>query len=134
MRIPDDELIFDLPPSSGICEIMFKQYEKEMFTHIGQSLGVPKFIYSGESSFSSGNYVPMNHRLIGIGGIRFVSCQYMADFVQVRFPRSKKKRIRKKWGKDRRNYRYVPWKKAYQLGDTVFAHPEMIESIRKELA
>lgn len=151
MPIPDDELNFGVSPLASAVKTfdIMRKFEKALFEKCVTSLGIPESVYSGECSFSSmtkPNYELLFdsvytgskriHPLAGfpMGGLRFVSCPHMADFMQVRFPRSKKKRIRKKWAKDSRNYRYVPWRKAYQLGDTVFAHPAMIESIRKELA
>jgi hypothetical protein len=102
-----------------------------------ESLAIPNTLYSGEStSCASSMGRPSPDSVYGYSNMRpkFISSPYMADFVQYRFPRSKKKRIRKKWAKDLRNYRYVPWKTVYLMGDTVFAHPAVIGQIEREMA
>lgn len=52
------------------------------------------------------------------------------DLVQWRFPRSKKRRIRKKWAKDKRNWRSVMVPTAVLLGGVMFAHPSIVEKLR----
>lgn len=69
-------------------------------------------------------------------GYMLYASDLMADTVwtQVRFPRSKKRRIRKKWTKDRRNWRsrLVPWDKAFVLRDgTVVAHPTIVAELER---
>lgn len=66
-----------------------------------------------------------------VSGLRIITNPYMADRVQVRVPRSKKRRIRKKWAKRPENYKIVPWDKAYQIGDVVYMHPSMAEKLRR---
>ena len=66
-------------------------------------------------------------------GIKVIVNENMADWKQVKFPRSKKRRIRKKWAKDRKNYRLIPWETVYQMGDTVVMHPMMLARLKKEL-
>lgn len=44
----------------------------------------------------------------------------MADRVQFRFPRTKKRRIRKKWSKRPENYKIVPWPKVYRINEEAF--------------
>ena len=44
----------------------------------------------------------------GIFGVRIVEDSSATKRMQVRFPKSKKRRIRKKWRKDPRNWRDVP--------------------------
>jgi hypothetical protein len=65
-----------------------------------------------------------------------VTCDWMADRVwtQVRFPRSKKKRIQKKWRKDSRNFRIVetPWP-AYMCNGTLFCHTRTYLDIKRQL-
>ena len=71
-------------------------------------------------------------------GMKVVTNWTMADRTarQVRFPRSKKKRIRKKWSKERRNWSVIitPWTRALKLGDTLFMHPEMLARLEAEIA
>jgi len=58
----------------------------------------------------------------------------MVDRRQVRFPRSKKKRIRRKWAKDPRNWRSFPKTEIYELqGGVVFMHPDVAAELRKRL-
>lgn len=67
-------------------------------------------------------------------GFRVILNDFMADYKQVKFPRSKKKRIRRKWAKNLKNYAYVPWTKMYQMGgDTLVMHPAMYERLKREL-
>ena len=66
-------------------------------------------------------------------GLRIVSSHYMADRVQFRFPRSKKRRIRRKWAKRPENYKTVPWDKAWLIGGTVYMHPIMVEKLKREI-
>lgn len=73
---------------------------------------------------------------MNIDGIAFVASALMVDHVQrqYRFPRSKKRRIRKKWAKRRSNYKTVavPQTDVYRVGSTIVAHPEIIDRIRAE--
>lgn len=55
-----------------------------------------------------------------VGGVRLVVDDALCVFserVQVRFPRSKKRRIRKKWAADPRNYRSVLRERIVRMGD-----------------
>lgn len=49
--------------------------------------------------------------------------------VQFRFPRSKKKRIKRKWQKDKRNFR-IESNQAIIAGDKIFVSPEVYQAIR----
>lgn len=54
--------------------------------------------------------------------------------VQFRFPRSKSRRIRKKFTKDNANFKQVPFKSAFVLhGDTVVIHPDDFRLIREKV-
>jgi hypothetical protein len=66
-----------------------------------------------------------------LGDLEIVECALMADRVQVRFPRTKKKRIRRKWAKQEKNYRSVPWQKAYRVGGTLYMHPQSAARLRR---
>ena len=66
-------------------------------------------------------------------GFQFVSEPLLVDRKQVRFPRSKKRRMRKKWAKDVKNWRSEPSETFYRMGNVVYAHPAMIERLRREL-
>lgn len=52
---------------------------------------------------------------------------------QNRFPRSKKKRIQKKWRNNHANYVTVPDPNYYVLGDKILCHPEMATRLEKEI-
>jgi hypothetical protein len=66
--------------------------------------------------------------------VRICPCLYFTDRKQFRFPRSKKKRIRKKWAKDKRNWKVVPEYKAVFINGCLYAHPDVLERIRKKVA
>lgn len=57
----------------------------------------------------------------------------MADRVQVRFPRSKKRRIRRKWAKDPRNYRTVPSDEVWIVEGILVMHPAKLAQIRRDV-
>ena len=72
-----------------------------------------------------------------LAGLQIIPDRLMEDRVwtQVRFPRSKKKRIRRKWAKQRKNFREVvtPWDKAFQIGNHLMRHPTMLERLEKAM-
>jgi hypothetical protein len=51
---------------------------------------------------------------------------------QYRFPRSKKKRIQKKWKRDKRNW--GPMRGVIVQGDNFYGHPSLIIPLRLEIA
>lgn len=51
---------------------------------------------------------------------------------QVRFPISKKKRIRKKWTKNLKNWIVYPDPNYYRFGNQIFCHPSMAVILRQE--
>ena len=48
---------------------------------------------------------------------------------QFRKPRSKRKRIRKKWAKDPRNFKSTP--SFMQMGNKILIHPSLMQSVRE---
>lgn len=52
--------------------------------------------------------------------------------VQHRKPRSKKRRIRRKWAKRTENWR--PDRHAYQMGRQILVHPTMAAALRRHLS
>ena len=55
--------------------------------------------------------------------------------VQYRFPRSKSRRIRKRWAKRRRNYRMeADQMAAYYVHDALYVGPAMYAAIRRNAA
>ena len=71
--------------------------------------------------------------LFDLIGFRIITEEYMADRKQVKFPRSKKRRIRKKWAKNPANYEWIPWDRVYQMGGTLVMHPMMLVKLKKVL-
>ena len=51
---------------------------------------------------------------------------------QVRFPRSKKRRIRKKWANREINYRTNNVPTAYRMGKDILAHPAIVEQLKRK--
>ena len=56
---------------------------------------------------------------------------YLTERVQIRFPRSKKKRIRKKWARDPKNFRDVPREYAYIIDEVMYMHPDTLARLQK---
>jgi hypothetical protein len=64
------------------------------------------------------NYLP------SCAGMPIYQSPLLIDSRQVRFPRSKKRRIRKKWSKDKRNYKDFPSDNILVAGGSaIFIHP-----------
>lgn len=66
-----------------------------------------------------------------VSALRIIESPLLADRVQVRFPRSKKRRIQKKWRKREANYRLIPKRDVYRFGDALICHPVIAREIRK---
>lgn len=66
-------------------------------------------------------------------GLKVYECPWMTVREQVRFPRSKKRRIRKKWAKQQRNYGQVPSSEVILLADAVHMHPATLQKFRRKL-
>lgn len=62
--------------------------------------------------------------------VRLEPCEFFCSVRQYRFPRSKKRRIRRKWSRRVENLRTVPWPWGYLLAGVVYAHPQVIERLR----
>lgn len=52
-------------------------------------------------------------------------------FVQFRFPRSKKKRIRNKWKKKAKNYRFQEFERVLKMDDTIFVSQKVFEKFKQ---
>jgi hypothetical protein len=70
---------------------------------------------------------------------RFFASEFCADYVQYRFPRSKKKRIKNKWYKREENWKTVPWKYFIhmEMDNSYYGHPSLlaelgVEKMKKE--
>lgn len=76
---------------------------------------------------------PLAFGFCGLGVIESPDC---ATFKQMKFPKSKKSRIRKKWAKNPKHWGYEPWSYAIQTVDppTLVCHPTFAAKIRQLLA
>ena len=66
-------------------------------------------------------------------GLQVTTNPHMTERIQTKFPRSKKRRIRKKWSKNQKNWTTRPVDKVYQMGNTLIMHPEIFERLRREV-
>lgn len=64
---------------------------------------------------------------------RIFESPYLTRLVQTRFPRSKKRRIRKKWAKRQENFRSEPDPCAYILSGVLYAHPATARAMKADL-
>lgn len=67
-------------------------------------------------------------------GYTIITSPMMGDRRQVRFPRSKKKRIRKKWRKNPKYWATIPWEKAVRQGNVLIMHPILAQRMRDAIA
>ncbi len=66
-------------------------------------------------------------------GISVVESSYAIERKQFKFPRTRKKRIEKKWRKNPKNFKDSPG--AYLVnGRTLYAHPEIVKVIRRKFS
>jgi len=66
----------------------------------------------------------------GLYGFKIIDSFAMRDKIQFRFPRSKKKRIRKKWAKQNKNYKFIPKQEMLIMGNQIICHPIIAQQIR----
>jgi len=57
----------------------------------------------------------------------------LCDRIQVKFPRSNKQRIRKKWAKRASNWKSVPKRDVYKIGGMLVCHPITATAIRAKI-
>ena len=62
--------------------------------------------------------------------LKIVENHLLVKREQIKFPRSKKKRILKKWYKDPKNWISYPDPAVYKSGNTIFCHPIMASRIK----
>lgn len=69
-----------------------------------------------------------------LAGYRLVDEPLMRKCRQIRFPRSKRRRIRRKWAKDMRNceFRPDPCVRVWGDGKVVFGHPATMAELRRK--
>lgn len=70
-----------------------------------------------------------------LGALAILESAYCADRTWVRRPRSKRRRIRKKWMRDPRNWRVVPWPDLlfHQAKGVLIGHPQTIAALRQQI-
>lgn len=66
-----------------------------------------------------------------IAGLKVVIDPGLSERKQIRFPRSRARRIQKKWRKRESNFRHVPRTEIYKVGDKLIMHPETYECIKR---
>ncbi len=70
---------------------------------------------------------------MNFAGINIQTNIMLVDDIQFRFPTSKKKRIRKKWRKNKNNWKSIPSKRILYFKEThtIICHPHFLPSIHK---
>lgn len=76
---------------------------------------------------------PLPPRPESIYGLKVFCDDSLVDRVQVRFPKSKKRRIRRKWAKNPKYWVTRPKPDYYIVGDMLFGHPEVIRKLMVEI-
>ena len=61
-------------------------------------------------------------------GFKMIESEACKERKQVRFPKSKKKRIRAKWSNREENFTYIP--RAFQTKDGFYVHPSIAAKLR----
>lgn len=71
-----------------------------------------------------------------ISGMKIISSPHLPRFkiIQFRFPKTKRKRIQKKWAKDPKNSKQVPFQTMYMFGNTAIMRPDEIARIENFVA
>lgn len=64
------------------------------------------------------------------GGFQIVESKTLVIKYQYRFPKSKRRRIRKKWKKDLKNWKTKVDPQCYFLNNQIICHPEVAEKLR----
>jgi hypothetical protein len=102
---------------------------------IMKGLGVPPSILTGDGNYSSTTTASRTfpNYFGAFTGLKIFPDRYMTERKQVRFPRSKKIRIRRKWAKNLKNWGEVPSTKIWRMGDCLIMHPAMIEKLQRKL-
>lgn len=77
-----------------------------------------------------------HYSIADLYGIQVISSPEAVKHVQYRFPRSKKRRIRKKWAKQEKNYQYEPMSYLVNSGygrPQLICHPSVYNKISTEI-
>jgi len=75
----------------------------------------------------------INSMVVAPLALKIVESAFLVDRKQVRFPRSKKRRIRCKWAKQEKNWLAIPKRDVYKMGDMIICHPAVAMQIRKSI-
>lgn len=67
------------------------------------------------------------------GGFQIVESKTLVIKYQYRFPKSKRRRIRKKWKKDLKNWKTKVDPQCYLLNNQIICHPEVAEKLRSSM-
>lgn len=62
-----------------------------------------------------------------------IESPHLTTATQFRFPKSKRRRIRKKWSKNPKNFRTLPDQNFYQYDNKIICHPIMARRLRTTL-
>jgi hypothetical protein len=74
-----------------------------------------------------------NEARLSSAPVEIIASAFMVDYVQCRFPNSKKKRIQKRWAQRPENYRSVPLTYAFRYGNTFVMHPQFKAKLMAEI-
>ncbi len=66
-------------------------------------------------------------------GFKIIESSTLVIKYQYRFPKSKRRRIRKKWKKDLKNWRTKADPQYYFLNNQIICHPVMTEKLRYQM-
>ena len=72
-------------------------------------------------------------KLFVLGGLRIVETPFLTVRKQVRFPRSRKRRIQKKWRRNFKNWGDVPGPSYLLNDDTIYMHPDSAKRLRSKI-
>lgn len=121
---PDTPLL-----SSKMPEVMSLREYREIFDDIAKDR-VERCIVGLNAKASDNIKMPF--------GIQVLSNPYLNEFEykseQYRFPRSKSRRIRKKWLKNKANWKLVKYRPVYLISGMFFAHANTVDLMKKEHA
>lgn len=67
-------------------------------------------------------------------GLKIITSEHAQTWhrEQVRFPRSKKARIRRKWSKQEKNFRSGMQPSCFRMGDNLICHPSIAAQLQRE--
>ena len=66
-----------------------------------------------------------------IAGINIIASDLCIEKRQFRFPRSGKIRIRNKWKKNDKNFKFIPV--IFKFGNSIIAHPSLVDKLKNSI-